>query len=110
MEFEESDLVNDHDEHEIKNAPIFTADALPSLRTQCPQRAVLGSILSQHALGFPGMTEKRQVYININTPFSSVVCGVQGSGKSHTASVLLEGCLLSNRAIGTLPKPLAGMW
>lgn len=96
-------------DHERKNTPVFTADALPKLRQDCPQRAVLGSVISQHAPGFPSKTKKPQIYVNANTPFSSVICGVQGSGKSHTASVLLEGCLLPNPAIGTLPKPLAGL-
>ncbi|KAG0150647.1 hypothetical protein CROQUDRAFT_104293 [Cronartium quercuum f. sp. fusiforme G11] len=96
-------------EHETKNAPLFTADAFETLSAKCPQRAVLGSILSQHASGFPKVTNNPKLYINVNTPFSCVICGVQGSGKSHTASVLLEGCLLANQSIGTLPKPLAGL-
>lgn len=97
-------------QHERTNAPLFTADVLDSMPTEFPQRAVLGSVISQHAPGFPLATEGPQIYINTNTPFSTVICGVQGSGKSHTASVLLEGCLISNQAIGTLPEPLAGLW
>lgn len=45
-----------------------------------------------------------------NAPFSAVVCGVQGSGKSHTVSVLLENMLVPEcRAIGALEKPLSGL-
>jgi len=45
-----------------------------------------------------------------NAPFSAVVCGVQGSGKSHTVSLLLESMFIPNiRSIGTLKKPLAGL-
>lgn len=39
-----------------------------------------------------------------------MVCGVQGSGKSHTVSVLLENMFISNcREIGSLEKPLCGL-
>lgn len=45
-----------------------------------------------------------------NAPFSAVVCGVQGSGKSHTISVLLESMLVPKcTRIGRLDKPLAGL-
>jgi hypothetical protein len=38
------------------------------------------------------------------------VCGVQGSGKSHTVSVLLENMLIPKlREIGSLQQPLAGL-
>ena len=45
-----------------------------------------------------------------NTPFSAVVCGVQGSGKSHTVSVMLESMLIPRYApLGSLTKPLCGL-
>lgn len=45
-----------------------------------------------------------------NAPFSAIVCGVQGSGKSHTVSVLLENMLVPNcKPLGFLEKPLAGL-
>jgi hypothetical protein len=75
-----------------------------------PQRAVIGSIVSQHAHGFPKTTSNPKLYLNVNTPFSALICGVQGSGKSHSASVILEDCLIVDKRIGTLPKPLAGLW
>lgn len=38
------------------------------------------------------------------------MCGVQGSGKSHTVSVILENMLLpSSPNIGTVVKPLSGL-
>lgn len=38
------------------------------------------------------------------------MCGVQGSGKSHTVSVLLENMLLTgSNAIGSMDKPLCGL-
>lgn len=45
-----------------------------------------------------------------NAPFSAIVCGVQGSGKSHTVSVLLENMIIPNcKPLGPLEKPLAGL-
>lgn len=45
-----------------------------------------------------------------NAPFSAVVCGVQGSGKSHTVSVLLENMFIPDCThIGSLKKPLSGL-
>ena len=45
-----------------------------------------------------------------NAPFSAVVCGVQGSGKSHTVSVMLENMMIpSLDAIGNHKKALSGL-
>lgn len=45
-----------------------------------------------------------------NAPFSALVCGVQGSGKSHTVAVMLENMLIAKHlAIGSLEKPLSGL-
>ncbi|KAI0321868.1 hypothetical protein OF83DRAFT_1080696 [Amylostereum chailletii] len=45
-----------------------------------------------------------------DAPLSAVVCGVQGSGKSHTVSILLENMLIPNCiATGKLVKPLSGL-
>jgi hypothetical protein len=45
-----------------------------------------------------------------NTPFSALVCGVQGSGKSHTVSVILENMFVTGcPALGNLVKPLSGL-
>ncbi|KAI9339322.1 hypothetical protein BDR26DRAFT_388008 [Obelidium mucronatum] len=39
----------------------------------------------------------QEIYLNIHEPFCLVALGVQGSGKSHTMSVILENCLLPTR-------------
>lgn len=45
-----------------------------------------------------------------NAPFSAVVCGVQGSGKSHTTSVLLESMLIPGLPkVGALKTALSGL-
>ena len=52
--------------------------------------------------------EDPRVFINTNTPWSSFICGSQGSGKSYTLSCMLENCLIRSE-LGKLPKPLAAM-
>ncbi|KZP24570.1 hypothetical protein FIBSPDRAFT_929773 [Athelia psychrophila] len=45
-----------------------------------------------------------------NTPFSIVICGVQGSGKSHTVACILECMFIPKYSpIGSLEKPLCGL-
>lgn len=46
------------------------------------------------------------VYMNTNTPSSTVICGVQGSGKSHSVGVIVENALIGLDQLGTLPAPL----
>lgn len=50
-----------------------------------------------------------RIFLNVNTPWSSFICGSQGSGKSHTLSCMLENCLLPSITLGKLPKPLAAL-
>jgi hypothetical protein len=45
--------------------------------------------------------------MNTNAPSTTMICGVQGSGKSHTVSVMIENCLISSPSLGRLPQPLS---
>ena len=52
----------------------------------------------------------RRVYFNTAHSFSTVILGVQGSGKSHTLSTILEDCLIpGDRRIGRLKYPFSGI-
>ncbi|KAL1954745.1 hypothetical protein VTO42DRAFT_745 [Malbranchea cinnamomea] len=54
--------------------------------------------------------EKDQlVYGNTNAPWSTFICGSQGSGKSHTLSCMLENALLMPSKTGKLTTPLTGL-
>lgn len=68
---------------DIKNAVLFSAEVPkqtdPSL---LPQYGLLGQVLS--ASNFDA-----RLFQNTNMPFSTFICGLQGSGKSHTLSCLL---------------------
>lgn len=81
----EEDLLGDDPLHTtsttrraLTTAPVFTADALAALgEDTVPQRAVYGRVLAQKASGFPLHPQSPKLYVNTNTPFSAVVCGVQ---------------------------------
>uniref|UniRef100_A0A8H7N6L8 Zona occludens toxin N-terminal domain-containing protein n=1 Tax=Bionectria ochroleuca TaxID=29856 RepID=A0A8H7N6L8_BIOOC len=49
-----------------------------------------------------------RVFYNTAAPSSTFICGSQGSGKSHTLSVLLENSLAKSVA-NVLPRPLTGL-
>ena len=107
-------------------APVFTGDALEALGSDIlPQRAIYGRVLDQKVNGFPRIPSSPILYINTNAPFSGLVCGLQvsfpsrkcritliisqGAGTSHSTSILLESCLVSDPRLGTLPKPLSAL-
>ncbi|KAH7104077.1 P-loop containing nucleoside triphosphate hydrolase protein [Auriculariales sp. MPI-PUGE-AT-0066] len=85
--------------HGLVTTPLFSESALQAAGEDVfPLRGLLGVT-----------AEDNMVYFNTNTPSSGVVCGVQGSGKSHTVSCLLENALVMDPRIGNLPQPLAGL-
>lgn len=49
-----------------------------------------------------------RIFLNVNAPWSTFICGSQGSGKSHTLSCILENCLIQS-GLGQLPNPLAAI-
>ncbi|KAF2125329.1 hypothetical protein P153DRAFT_425759 [Dothidotthia symphoricarpi CBS 119687] len=85
-------------ENEIRDAPLLSASVI---------RGEDRSVLPQY--GFLGSHEKEKVFLNTNVPFSAFICGVQGSGKSHTASCILENALIPSSQLGRLKKPLSAL-
>lgn len=49
-----------------------------------------------------------RIFLNVNAPWSTFICGSQGSGKSYTLSCMLENCLIPS-GLGQLPSPLAAI-
>ncbi|KAB8232623.1 uncharacterized protein BDW43DRAFT_320083 [Aspergillus alliaceus] len=77
--------------------------------------SIAGSMPSQFAL-MGGMKAQQsavhldpRVMLNTNVPFSAFICGVQGSGKSHTTSCIIENCSLPLPILGALKQPLSTM-
>ncbi|KAH7101569.1 hypothetical protein BKA62DRAFT_770583 [Auriculariales sp. MPI-PUGE-AT-0066] len=85
--------------HQLITSPLLTFSSLARHVELFPSRGLLGTA---------GPNAER-VYVNTNTPSSGVICGVQGSGKSHSVSCILESALLPDTRIGQLPKPLAAL-
>ncbi|KAF8843192.1 hypothetical protein BDN67DRAFT_243117 [Paxillus ammoniavirescens] len=99
-------------DHELRTAPIVTRDAYVAAgyREHTTQYGVLGRAVSIFNKSQAYSPVDPRLYINTNAPFSAIVCGVQGSGKSHTVSILLENMFIPHlRTIGSLHKPLSGL-
>ncbi|KAH9464540.1 hypothetical protein H4Q26_013711 [Puccinia striiformis f. sp. tritici PST-130] len=74
-------------EHSRRNTVLVTGKAEKALTGQFPQRVVVG----QHAQGFPKSTLDARLYLNVKSPFSALISGIQGSGKSHSVWLYLKG-------------------
>ncbi|RKO84697.1 hypothetical protein BDK51DRAFT_27911, partial [Blyttiomyces helicus] len=48
-----------------------------------------------------------RVYLNTNAPFCLVAVGVQGAGKSHSISTVMENCLLHHPPVSRADTPCA---
>ncbi|KUJ23879.1 uncharacterized protein LY89DRAFT_776094 [Mollisia scopiformis] len=90
----------------VKNAVLFSADVLGRFgQNVLPQYGLLGS--SDQT---PSTTASdSRLFLNTNVPFSAFVCGVQGSGKSHTTACMVENYLIPSPILGVLQKPLSAL-
>jgi hypothetical protein len=67
----------------LEEAVLFSAQICGEDLTKAPpQFSLLGRYLSKDA-------DDPRIMLNTNIPFSTFVCGVQGSGKSHTTSCII---------------------
>ncbi|KAF3165730.1 hypothetical protein TWF751_008997 [Orbilia oligospora] len=92
----------------LEYIPLFTSDLLRSASDVGlpPQFAVFGKFLGPESAD---SSEQRLLLLNTNTPWTTFICGLQGSGKSHSLTAMLESCLIRDRSIGRLQKPLSGL-
>ncbi|EFW17266.1 conserved hypothetical protein [Coccidioides posadasii str. Silveira] len=78
-----------------------------------PQYGLLGQRLQTYGYGSEdipvGEPVDNLIYTNSNAPWSTFICGSQGSGKSHTLSCMLENVLLAPSRTGKLARPLTGL-
>ncbi|QSZ29322.1 hypothetical protein DSL72_003836 [Monilinia vaccinii-corymbosi] len=82
--------------------PIFTAP----LRDQIAQYGLIGG--QSHILANGKGREDPRLFYNIAAPFSTFICGSQGSGKSHTLSCFLENCLVKSH-VSKVKNPLSAL-
>lgn len=76
------DDVSDSDDparnHTFKTAPVFTGDAFDAMGPErFPQKALYGRLLRQDGGDQGSGVICPKLYINTNTPFSALICGVQ---------------------------------
>ncbi|OCL07853.1 hypothetical protein AOQ84DRAFT_431976 [Glonium stellatum] len=101
--------VREESNYDIRNAVLVSASIVEETDEKTlPQYGLLGSF---HPDSFPQLNgpEDDRIFVNTNIPFSAFICGVQGSGKSHTTSCLLENCLISSPMLGDLVEPLSAL-
>lgn len=67
----------------VQDAVLISSTA----RTMPSQFALMGGLTAQQS----ALPQDPRVMLNTNVPFSAFICGVQGSGKSHTT-----GCIIGN--------------
>ncbi|TGO08649.1 hypothetical protein BTUL_0198g00100 [Botrytis tulipae] len=82
--------------------PVFTAP----LRNQIEQYGLIAGHSS--ILTNSDNRKDPRLFYNIAAPFSTFICGSQGSGKSHTLSCLLENCLAKS-SVSKVKKPLSAL-
>ncbi|CAI7574429.1 unnamed protein product [Penicillium glandicola] len=87
-----------HNESAVLISPLVEQRGY-SLPSQC---ALLGRIAGK-GNGCPDV----RIMLNANIPFSAFICGVQGSGKSHTTACIIENCSMAIPALGTLQVPIS---
>lgn len=74
---------------DVRNAVIFSTEVLRRYNSELlPQYGLLGSICPTKESLSTANTDPR-LFLNVNVPFSAFICGLQGSGKSHTVSCIL---------------------
>ncbi|PVI04343.1 hypothetical protein DM02DRAFT_611599 [Periconia macrospinosa] len=87
---------------EIEHAPLLDEDFISEeYKELIPQYGLIGS--------HDEFTEKSKLFLNSNIPFSAFICGVQGSGKSHTTSCIMENVLIQSNILGKLQSPLSAL-
>ncbi|KAF2826955.1 hypothetical protein CC86DRAFT_370060 [Ophiobolus disseminans] len=83
---------------DISHAPLISGVMVAQhSRDLVPQYGLLGS-LPVEDLASPSS----QLFLNTNVPFSAFICGVQGSGKSHTTSCMMENAVIASPQLGCL--------
>ncbi|KAB5592355.1 hypothetical protein CTheo_4179 [Ceratobasidium theobromae] len=111
LDIGDSNQPSGSDDHELKTAPLVTREALDlGVNDHVKQYGLLGQVAAVYSKARIERFRDPRIYVNTNAPMSTIVCGVQGSGKSHTVGVLLENMLLPpDPRFGHTEKPLSGL-
>jgi hypothetical protein len=74
-------LTKEQIQNGAKHAVLISSTA----KSMSPQFALMGKLRTQESV----VIQDPRIMLNTNVPFSAFVCGVQGSGKSHTTSCVI---------------------
>jgi hypothetical protein len=89
-------------QRDIEQAPLLSGGIVAQRANELvPQFGLIGCLANEDA-----SLPSSQIFFNTNVPISTFICGVQGSGKSHTTSCLLENAVISSPYLGKLESPV----
>jgi hypothetical protein len=92
-------------QRDIEQAPLLCGTIIAQHANDfVPQFGLLGCLANQDS-SLPSC----QLFFNTNVPVSTFICGVQGSGKSHTTSCILENAVISSPHLGQLESPVSAL-
>jgi hypothetical protein len=88
---------------DIEHAPLLSAPMVAQhAKDLVPQFGFIGNHMDQAGRDI-------RLFQNTNVPFSAFICGVQGSGKSHTTACMLENALIPSKHLGRLEAPACAL-
>ncbi|PLN76856.1 hypothetical protein BDW42DRAFT_198738 [Aspergillus taichungensis] len=102
-------LSADNDEEEETRDTLLTENAVlvsPLLESRGYRLPSQYALLGKTVIAGDAIPDQR-IMLNTNIPFSAFVCGVQGSGKSHTTACLIENCSMTIPSLGILQKSVS---
>ncbi|KAF3480012.1 uncharacterized protein GIQ15_06988 [Arthroderma uncinatum] len=98
---------------QVKTTPLFSSKVKGSLLTlgltQPSRMAAHNAPGNDEESIDVGRASQNLIYTNINAPWSTFICGSQGSGKSHTLACMLENSLLAPSRTGKVSSQLTGL-
>jgi hypothetical protein len=90
-------------QRDIEQAPLVSGNIVAQHANDLvPQFGLLGCLANQDS-----SLPSSQLFFNTNVPVSTFICGVQGSGKSHTTSCILENAAIQSPHLGQLESPVS---
>jgi hypothetical protein len=89
-------------QRDIEQAPLLSGGIVAQHADELvPQFGLIGCLSNEDA-----SLPSSQLFLNTNVPVSTFICGVQGSGKSHTTSCILENAVIPSPYLGKLESPV----
>ncbi|KAH7396264.1 hypothetical protein BKA66DRAFT_596907, partial [Pyrenochaeta sp. MPI-SDFR-AT-0127] len=90
---------------DIGHAPLLSGSVLAQyVKDLVPQYGLIGCNANEEPKSLGA-----SMFQNTNVPYSAFICGVQGSGKSHTTACMLENCLIPSKQLGRLRGPVSAL-